>query len=177
MQNVKIPLLEASDIKVRAQRTKPLDGGKTGATLLLYKDSRVDMRILDEVFGLYGWQCEFTRLGSELYCSIKVRDPETGEWITKTNVGTPSNAEKEKGEASDALKRAGFMVGIGRELYTAPFIYVTLGKGEYANEFSVYDIYYDEIRREIIALRLCDKTGRIRFAWKKQMPKKEAAHE
>ena len=46
------------------------------------------------------------------------------QWIAKTDCGVESFAEKEKGEASDAFKRAGFNVGIGRELYTKIFIFV-----------------------------------------------------
>lgn len=178
MEEVKIPLLEAGDIKVRAQQVKKNRAGSVGVTLLLYKDSRVDMRLLDEVFGVYGWQCEFNRIGNNLYCELRIKDPETGEWLTKSNVGTPSNNEAEKGEASDALKRAGFMLGIGRELYTAPFIYVTLNDGEYYQRgesyhmtvnFKVSYIHYND-RREIDALQIKDGKGAVRYQWKAVQP-------
>lgn len=74
-----------------------------GCTLLLYKDARVDMNILDETFGVCGWQREHTLIGDRLYCTVKIRDKETGEWIAKQDVGTESYTEKEKGQASDSL--------------------------------------------------------------------------
>ena len=95
-----------------------------GVTLLLYKDARVDQNILDETFGIFGWQRSHQLIDGNLYCTVSVRNPETGEWIHKQDVGKESNAEKEKGQASDSFKRACFNLGIGRELYTAPFIWV-----------------------------------------------------
>lgn len=99
-----------------------------GCTLLLYKDARVDMNILDETFGVCGWQREHTLIGDRLYCTVKIRDKETGEWIAKQDVGTENYTEKEKSLASDSYKRACVNVGIGRELYTAPFIWVSSDK-------------------------------------------------
>lgn len=95
-----------------------------GVTLLLYKDARVDQNILDETFGIFGWQRSHQLIDGSLYCTVSVRNPETGEWIHKQDVGKESNAEKEKGQASDSFKRACFNLGIGRELYTAPFIWI-----------------------------------------------------
>ena len=95
-----------------------------GVTLLLYKDARVDQNILDETFGIFGWQRSHQLIDGNLYCTVSVRNPETGEWIHKQDVGKESNAEKEKGKASDSFKRACFNLGIGRELYTAPFIWI-----------------------------------------------------
>lgn len=95
-----------------------------GVTLLLYKDARVDQNILDETFGIFGWQRSHQLIDGNLYCTVSVRNPETGEWIHKQDVGKESNAEKEKGQASDSFKRACFNLGIGRELYTAPFIWI-----------------------------------------------------
>lgn len=94
-----------------------------GCQLLLYKTARTDYALLDEVFGA-GWQCEYREVKGNLYCRIGVRLPGEGEWVWRENCGTESNQEAEKGEASDALKRAGTAWGIGRELYTAPFIWV-----------------------------------------------------
>lgn len=97
---------------------------ENGVSLLLYKDARVDQNILDETFGIFGWQRSHQLIDGNLYCTVSIRNPDTGEWVHKQDVGKESNAEKEKGQASDSFKRACFNLGIGRELYTAPFIWV-----------------------------------------------------
>lgn len=119
MREVKIRPLRAEEIDCRVATINA-----KGLALLLYKDARVDQSILDETFGVYGWQRSHQWMGERLYCTVSVRDPETGEWISKQDVGTESYTEKEKGQASDAFKRACFNLGIGRELYTAPFIWI-----------------------------------------------------
>lgn len=101
-----------------------------GCSLLLYKDARVDQNILDETFGMFCWQRSHQLIGDRLYCTVSVRNPETGEWISKQDVGTESYTEAEKGQASDSFKRACFNFGIGRELYTAPFIWIGADKCE-----------------------------------------------
>lgn len=111
--------LRADEIDVRVASIN-----KNGCSLLLYKDARVDQNILDETFGIYGWQREHQLIGDRLYCTVKVQNPDTEEWISKQDVGVESYTEKEKGQASDAFKRACFNFGIGRELYTAPFVWV-----------------------------------------------------
>ena len=93
-----------------------------GLSLLLYKDARCDMRILDEEYGPDRWQCEYSEHKGTLFCKVGVLTD--GGWVWKENAGSPSNMEAQKGEASDAFKRACFLWGIGRELYTAPFIWV-----------------------------------------------------
>lgn len=110
--------LTADEIDVRVAQVL----GKNGVLLLLYKDARVDQNILDERFGPFGWKREHQLIGDRLYCTVSVKDPETGEWVSKQDVGTESNTEKEKGQASDSFKRACFNWGIGRELYTGPVI-------------------------------------------------------
>lgn len=119
MREVKIRPLRAEEIDCRVATINA-----KGLALLLYKDARVDQSILDETFGVYGWQRSHQWMGERLYCTVSVRDPETGEWVSKQDVGTESYTEKEKGQASDAFKRACFNLGIGRELYTAPFIWI-----------------------------------------------------
>lgn len=122
-----IPLLTAQDIECRVQGVSRSKGtGRVGAVLLLYKDARVDMRILDQVFGPGNWQRTHEVINGNLFCNIDIWDTQKGAWVRKQDVGVESNTEKEKGQASDAFKRAGFNVGIGRELYTAPFVYVEL---------------------------------------------------
>ena len=96
-----------------------------GYTLLLYKNARVDMAMLDETVGEYNWQRDHKEVKGNLYCGISIWDAEKGQWVTKWDCGVESFSEKEKGEASDSFKRAGFNWGIGRELYTAPFIWIS----------------------------------------------------
>lgn len=100
-----------------------------GCSLLLYKTSRTDMTMLDEQFGSARWQCDYKSIDGKLYCGIGVlcvdeEYPEHKQWVWKWDTGVESNMEAQKGEASDAFKRAGFKWGIGRELYTAPRIWV-----------------------------------------------------
>lgn len=95
-----------------------------GVSMLLYKTARTDMAILDEVFGADNWAKDYKEVKGNLYCGIGVWDADKKQWVWKWDCGTESNTEKEKGEASDAFKRAGFNIGIGRELYTAPFIWL-----------------------------------------------------
>ena len=131
-------LLRADEIDARVAMVK-----KNGCSVLLYKDARVDQNILDETFGIFGWQRHHEIIGGNLYCTVSVKNPETGEWIEKQDVGTESNTEKEKGQASESFKRACFNFGIGRELYTAPFIWIPAGKcsvqNDNGNRFYTYD--------------------------------------
>lgn len=140
--------LYADEIDVRVATIN-----EKGATLLLYKDARVDQNILDEAFGVFGWQRSHQLIGDRLYCTVSVKDPDSGEWISKQDVGVESYTEKEKGQASDAFKRACFNLGIGRELYTAPFVWIGVekftivkgssGKPTTYDRFSVTDIDYE----------------------------------
>lgn len=116
--------LKANEINVRIATVKDTDK-KKGVSLLLYKDARCDANILDETVGSENWECKFYECKGNLFCSIGIRNPENPmEFIYKDDCGSESYTEKEKGEASDAFKRAGFKWGIGRELYTAPFIWI-----------------------------------------------------
>ena len=93
-----------------------------GCSLLLYKDARCDMAMLDETVGPENWECLYDSIDGKLFCNVRIRTD--GGWVEKQDVGVPSNMESTKGEASDAFKRACFKWGIGRELYTAPRIWV-----------------------------------------------------
>lgn len=120
--------LKANEIDCRVAQIN-----EKGLSLLLYKDARVDMRILDETVGAQNWQRKHELINGNLFCSVGIHcvreiDGEYGEWIWKQDVGTESYTEKEKGQASDAFKRACFNWGIGRELYSAPFIWITADK-------------------------------------------------
>lgn len=110
-------LLRADEIDVRVSNV-----GEKGVTLLLYKDARCDMNILDETVGPFNWQRQHTRDNAN--CIVSIYDEKRNEWVSKEDTGTESYTEKEKGLASDSFKRACFNWGIGRELYTAPFIYI-----------------------------------------------------
>ena len=109
--------LKADEIECRIGQIKA-----TGLTLLLYKDARCDMNILDETFGPMNWKREHTR--DNRNCIVSIYDEEKREWVSKEDTGTESNTEAEKGLASDSFKRACVNWGIGRELYTAPFIWI-----------------------------------------------------
>ena len=177
-----IPLLAADDVECRIQSVNKGKSGKVGAILLIYKNARVDMRILDEVYGADNWQRTHEVINGNLFCNIDIWDAEKKCWVRKQDVGTESNTEAEKGEASDAFKRAGFCVGIGRELYTAPFIWIELKDGEYFEDektrkpkayqtlkFRVSEIGYDDKRR-INQLIICDSKGNARFTMTARHP-------
>ena len=109
--------LKADEIECRIGQIKA-----TGLTLLLYKDARCDMNVLDETVGPLNWKREHTRENRN--CIVSIYDEDKKEWIGKEDTGTESNTEADKGLASDSFKRACVNWGIGRELYTAPFIWV-----------------------------------------------------
>lgn len=152
-----MPLLKAEDIECRIQKIT-----KEGAVLLLYKTARVDMRILDEVYGEMNWQRHHEVINNNLFCTISVWDSEKSQWVSKQDVGTESNAEAEKGQASDAFKRAGFAWGIGRELYDAPFIFVQAPIDKY-DRFTVKEIKYSKTERKFTSLVIVDKDGKERY--------------
>ena len=135
--------LRADEIDCRIGQIKK-DG--SGLSLLLYKDARCDMNILDETFGSMNWKRRHTRDNAN--CIVSIWDADKKEWIDKEDTGTESNTEAEKGLASDSFKRACVNVGIGRELYTAPFIWITSDKcsirdGKCYDKFTVTEIDYD----------------------------------
>lgn len=109
--------LRADEIECRVAQAKA-----TGVSLLLYKDARCDMNILDETVGPNNWQRQHCRDNAN--CIVMIWDDKKQQWIGKEDTGTESNTEAEKGLASDSFKRACFNWGIGRELYTAPFIFI-----------------------------------------------------
>ena len=161
----KFPLLEATDIDVRvAQITAK------GASLLLYKDARVDMTVLDDIVGSENWQRSHFSIDGVMYCRVSIWDSEKQAWVSKEDCGSESNVEKDKGASSDSFKRACFNWGIGRELYSAPFIWIPAdkmnisedrGKFKTYDTFSVKHIGYDESNR-ISALTIQnDKTRKV----------------
>lgn len=136
-----------------------------GLSLLLYKDARCDMNILDETVGSFNWQRIHSRDNAN--CTVLIWDSEKSQWISKEDTGTESNTEAAKGLASDSFKRACFNWGIGRELYTAPFIWIKAenynvstknGKPTTYDKFSVKSIEITE--KKITGLTIQNDTKR-----------------
>lgn len=122
--------LKISQIDFRVQSIN--NGGY--ATILAYKDARVDMDRLDQVVGRGKWQRKHEIIDGQLFCSVGIYNDEIKEWIWVQDVGTESNTEKEKGRASDSFKRACFNLGIGRELYEYPQISIKLNPDEFEDD-------------------------------------------
>lgn len=158
MKRINWELMRPQDIEVRPAMTKD---GK--ATLLLYQNSRTAMDALDRNFGEFGWQIEYKAVGEQIYGCLSIKDPETGEWISKMDTGEESNISASKGQSSDILKRCAVRFGYARELYTAPRIVVEDDKyGNTGNKVS--KIEYNE-NREIVALVIVNRFGKTVFEW------------
>ncbi len=163
--------LKADEIECRVAQVT-----EKGASLLLYKDARCDMNMLDEA--KVKWQRKHELINGKLFCTVSIWDDETKQWIERQDVGVESQAEATKGEASDSFKRACFNWGIGRELYTSPFIWVQAskmnviengtdkyGKKKYKtyDKFVVTNIHYND-NREIDGLAIKnEKTKEVAF--------------
>lgn len=168
-----IRLLTKDEIECRvAQVAKDLKW----CSVLLYKDARVDMRILDETFGPMNWQRSHEVVNGNLFCTVSVWDEEKGQWVKKQDVGVESKTEAEKGQASDSFKRACFNIGIGRELYTAPTIFINLTASDIANgkvrtRFRLTKIAYKD--GAISELEVVDNKGVVRYSYpEKKVSKK-----
>lgn len=163
--------LRADEIECRVQSVK-----ENGLVLLLYKDARVDMNILDETVGSSNWQNKFYENKGILFCSLGINTnfdkPDLPDrWVWKDDAGVESNTEAEKGNASDARKRAGFAWGIGRELYTAPFTWIPADKcniknGKCYDRFVVEKIKIED--KQITAVAIWNVTKGVRaFVWQR----------
>lgn len=169
MERLNFRTLHADEIECRVGSVSE---GK-GCSLLMYKNARVDMTLLDEVVGPENWKRSHELINNNLFCTVAVRS-DKGEWVTKQDVGTESYTEKEKGQASDAFKRACVNWGIGRELYTCPFVWINLrneewrqgynGKLQPKTQFVVSAIEYDDQRR-VSFLQIKDGNGEVRYTW------------
>lgn len=162
--------LYASEIDCRVQQIK-----NNGLSLLLYKDARCDMNILDETVGAMDWKREHTRNNAN--CIVSIWDKEKQQWISKEDTGTESNTEAEKGLASDSFKRACVNWGIGRELYTAPFIWIpkekcnietkTKNNKEYLvcnDKFVVSEIVIEDKKIKSVTIQN-EKTEDVVYSW------------
>ena len=163
--------LRADEIECRVQSVK-----ENGLVLLLYKDARVDMNILDETVGSANWQREHYECKGNLFCRVgidvnAIHENAEPRWVFKSDCGTESNTEAQKGEASDSFKRACFNWGIGRELYTAPFTWIPADKcniknGKCNDKFVVEKILIEN--KQIVALAIYNTTKGCRaFVWQK----------
>lgn len=148
------------------------------ATILAYKDARVDMNRLNKVFGVGFWQRKHEIINGRLYCSVGIWNEHIKEWCWIQDVGTESNTEKEKGQASDSFKRACFNLGIGIELYEYPVINVKLNddewqKGEgnnkpkatYKLQLKEWKWYSEFTGGKITFLAAKDNHQKVRFTW------------
>lgn len=169
--------LTADEIECRVQSVK-----QNGLVLLLYKNARCDMNILDETVGAENWQREHYECKGNLFCRVAINISEVGQnvsapiggeprWVWKSDCGTESNTEAQKGEASDSFKRACFNWGIGRELYTAPFTWIpadkcNISQGKCYDKFEVEKIIIENKR--IMALAIWNVTKGVRaFVWQR----------
>ena len=163
--------LTADEIEVRVQSVK-----QNGIVLLLYKNARVDMNILDETVGVENWQNRFYEHKGILFCSLGIntnyaKPDQPDRWIWKDDAGVESNTDAEKGNASDARKRSGFAWGIGRELYTSPFIWIPADKcninnGKCYDRFCVEKIVIED--KKIMAISIINESKQARcFVWQR----------
>ena len=163
-------LLTAEEIDCRVSTVN-----KWGVGLLLYKDARCDMNILDETVGAENWQREHYECKGTLFCRVGIKVEPKAEltetqirlhdnvWVWKSDCGVESNTEAQKGEASDSFKRAVVNWGICRCLYSAPFIWIKAedanivqggsGKFQCYDKFAVEQIIYDD-NKNIVALSI-----------------------
>ena len=161
-------ILRADEIDCRIAQIK-----ENGLSLLLYKDARCDQNILDETVGPMYWKREHTR--DNRNCIVSIWSNDLQQWISKEDTGTESNTEREKGLASDSFKRACFNWGIGRELYTAPFIWINgkdcnikenKGRLTCYDRFTVKGIGYTD--GVITGLEIKNQaTGKVCYKWGK----------
>lgn len=161
--------LTADDIEVRVQSVKD-----NGAILLLYKNARCDMNILDETVGALNWQRTHSRDNAN--CTVSIWDSDKGQWISKEDTGTESNTEAQKGLASDSFKRACTNWGIGRELYTAPFIWLDTSKVQINNrktydKFKVEKVVVENKRITAISIINENLNKRV-FVWQLEKAKR-----
>ena len=169
--------LDADEIEVKVKQVK-----ENGLVCLLYKTARTDMDLLDETIGPDNWTNDYREIKGNLYAGIAIRQKD-GSMVWKWDCGIESREDGEgnekKGEASDAFKRAGFRWGIGRELYTSPFVWIGKDKADItgsqyngkttfkcSDKFSVEKIAYDENTGRIIGLAIRNDSKKCRaFVW------------
>ena len=144
----------------------------SGFQLLLYKNARVDMALLDEVVGVGNWQREHIILGNDIYCRLGIWNKELNQWVWKTDAGSSGTIEEEKSKASDSFKRAATNFGLGRCLYTAPFVWIVTkdkngkltGEDKKTCRYSVKVIAYTNHKISQLVI-INDKTKQVVFSY------------
>lgn len=172
MKDLKFRELKPTEIDIRVGSTKKgANGEPEGFQLLLYKDARVDANILDETVGAFNWQKRFYQVKNTMICSLGINmnydDPSKEPyWVFKDDAGDESETEAIKGEASDAFKRAAFAFGgLGRALYTAPFIWIKVDNDNHPKKSHYYVKDIDYQNGEITKLVICnEKTKQVVFS-------------
>lgn len=157
--------LRADELQIKCTDTK----FKGSATLLIYKDARVDQKVLDETVTPMRWQKDYKEIDGKIYCGVGIKNADNGEWIWKWDCGTEGNFEAEKSEASDAFKRACFNWGLGRELYDTPKLKIKCPDNYYYNDkmnmtFTVKSIEW--IDNELVDLVIVDKFNKVVYDYK-----------
>jgi len=163
--------LRADEIEIRVREIV-----KGGAKVLLYKDARCDMAILDETVGAERWQRDHKDVKGVLFGGVGIFFEAIG-WVWKWDAGKESNTEAQKGESSDSFKRACFNWGIGRSLYTAPkqltlmFETVEDGKDKWGkpiyklkNPWAMIGVHMKEITYsgdKIASIKIADRDGKV----------------
>jgi hypothetical protein len=175
-------LLTADEIEVKVKQVT-----EKVAIALIYKTSRVDMDVLDETLGAMNWTTEYCEIKGNLYCGIGIRENAEKPFVWKWDCGIESRGDDEgnekKGEASDAFKRAGFKVGIGRELYSSPFIFLNVATklddrskkyklADAYDKYSVSKIEYDA-NDKISVLEIVNSKGESVFTFPKRIAGKK----
>ena len=173
---IKFRPLKADEVECRVGTCS-----EKGGSLLLYKDARCDMALLDETVGPERWDGRYEAIDGKLFCTVGIKCGD--EWVYKQDVGVPSNMESTKGEASDAFKRACFKWGIGRELYTAPFIWVPAdkcnitkgknGKPQCYDDFRVTEMEVSDGEIVKLTIRNMKRRGEVVYGTESKEPEKK----
>ena len=164
--------LDIADIDFRVQSINK----RGDATILAYKDARVDINRLNDVCGVLGWKREHTRENKN--CIVSIWNDEIKQWVSKEDTGTESMAEAQKGLASDSFKRACFNFGIGIELYDYPVIKIPLlpnewelvndrAKQTWGLKLRDWKWISEFTNGKITGLACRDENGKVRFNWGK----------
>lgn len=113
-----------------------------GTTLVAYVDARDDENKFDEVCGPENWQCEYSLMGDQMICRIGVYC--NGQWVWKSDGGTRTDIEGEKGLLSDSFKRAAVKWGPGRFLYSlTPIKLPSIDTGRKKGSNTIYAPMHD----------------------------------
>lgn len=146
LKNIQERLAEKIPAKSIELRVGSKLGSSGNITVLCYKDARMDANRLDEIVGCFNWQREHYTVDGVNYCRVGIKNPDNGEWVWKSDAGSESKTEAEKGAASDAFKRACFQWGIGRELYNMPLIIISSEFGKKLQKVEIKISYFKGTR-------------------------------